>query len=540
MVLELELRDAILRRLSDRAWRLDHIYVILSEDGKIIPFDARPEQRQFRRLRHYRNFVPKARKLGMSTEIVLENLDECIFTPNLLAAIVDKSEADAFAKLNIARFAWEAGPRHPDPAVGWLWAQIHRANPLTTDNEGVLSWSNGSAFEAGVSFTGSTPQRLHISEFGPIAAQKPAKAAEIQRGSINAVPPGGIIDIETTMEGGRVGLCYHYFRLAKESAGSDLSPADWRIHFFSWLGHPSYRLDGRACTDADAIKYFAELSEKYGVDVPPERQAWWAARRRELHDEIWQQYPTVVEECDKALVLGAIYPEMTAVRVQGRVCDFPPEIGPPVFTAWDLGSSDNMAGFLIQPAGKDINVLAWSAGEGKGAPAVAEVIRAWEAQFGRITAHFLPHDANITDKGSGKTYLAQLVEAGILASQIRVVPRTPDVWAGVNEVRKRLPRMWFHSRCDVEVRAPDGQRLPSGIARLEAYRKHINHGTGVVRQLPVKDGVCDHTADALRTFCEADSLGMVVGSMPLRPGQQPEGATARAIMGYRGKMPIGT
>jgi len=496
--------------LKDREWRLNNLYQILDENAGVVPFVARGEQLEFRRSRHFRNFVPKARKLGMSTEIVIENLDDCLFTPDMTAAILDLKEGDAQAKLAIAKLAWDEGPRHPVRAIAWLWAQIHAVNPLIRQNDGALEWKNQSQMEAGTSFTGRTPQRLHVSEYGPIAAQKPLKAAQIQRGSINAVPPGGIIDIETTMEGGRFGLCYHYFRLAKESAGRDLSPADWKLHFFSWLGHPSYRLLGRQASDGDILKYFADLRESHGVEVTPEQAAWYEARRRELQDEIFQQYPTVIDECDKALVAGAIYPQMSTLRMQGRIREFPAELGLPLFTFWDLGSSDNTAGWLIQPAGKDINILDWAASEGAGAAGVAEVIRAWERAHRPIAGHYLPHDADITDKGSGKTYRAQLIEAGIPAHIITVVPRTPDVWVGVNEVRKRMPRMWFHSRTDREVTVDD-QRLPGGVGRIEGYRRSIT-ATGHTRPMPLKDGVCDHTADALRTFAEADSLSLISAS----------------------------
>ncbi len=495
--------------LANRAWRLDNLYLIRDKDGLLIPFRAYHEQLDFRAARHTRNFVPKARQLGLSTEIVIENLDTCIFEGGMKAGILDLTEVAAQAKLQMARLAWETGPQHPDEAIAELWRELHIANPLVTDSGGLMRWVNRSEYRAGVSFTGFTFQRLHVSEYGPIAALDPKRAADIQRGSMGAVSKDGIIDIETTMQGGRMGLCYHYFQLAKEMCGKPLSQMDWKLHFFSWLGHPSYRLPGRVATNMETFKYFEELRERYGVTVTPEQMAWYETRKRELADEIWQQYPTVIDECDKALVIGAIYPEMGSVRLQGRVRDYPLEKWLPLFTFWDLGSSDNMSGWLIQPAGKDINVYAWAAGEGAGAAGVAEVIRAWEREHGPIAGHFLPHDAMITDKGAGLTYKKQLEACGISARIITVVPRTPDVWVGIGEVRKRLPRMWFHSRCDKEVTSSDGQKFPGGVGRLEGYRKKVDTSTGIIRSMPVKDGVCDHTADALRTFAEADALGKV-------------------------------
>lgn len=537
---EFDPSGALLALLSDRAWRLDNLYLIIDEETGMVPFVARGEQRQFRDSAVNLNFVPKARKLGMSTEVVLENLDACIFSPNFRAAIVDKTETDAWKKLDIARIAWAKGPEHPDPNIAALWREgIHPANPLTTDSNGEMRWDNGSQFEAGVSFTGGTIQSLHISELGPIAAQKPKKAEEIRRGSMNAVPPSGRVTVETTMEGGRIGVCYEIFEQAKEAAGKlDFTPLDWRLHFFSWLGHPSYVLPGRKPLKGETSEYFAKLTAKYGDwierefgfrEVPADRQAWWEGKKATLKDEMCQQYPTVVDECDMAVTVGAIFPEMTAVRASGRVREFPVERACPLWACWDLGTEDAVAGWLIQETGRDISVIDWSAGEGIGAAGVAQVLTRWTQEHGIIARVVIPHDAEIREKGSGLTYRQQLIAAGVPATAIVVVPRTPMVWNGIDEVRNLLPRMWFHARCDRPVTA-NGQKLPGGVGRLEAYRKAQN-AAGLVRGVPFKDGVCDHTADALRTYAEARKANLLVA----RFGNENErsGPPPKALTGFR-------
>lgn len=517
------------RKLSDPWWRIENLYLILTEGGERVPLKLRGEQRQFLESRHNRNFIPKARKLGMSTVIVLKNGDECLFTPDFSAGIIDLAEKDAFDKLQIFRFAWENGPLHPDPAIATLWRLIHEANPLTRDRDGRMEWANGSVYQAGTSYVGKTPQRLHISEYGPISAKFPAKATAIKRGSINAVPPDGIIDVETTMEGGRFGECYQLFQLALSSEGKPITKLDWRVHFFSWLNHPSYDLPGHAPSRADILEYFAGIEAKLGAPVPDSKKAWYEKKKAEQGEDIYQQFPTIIEECDRQIVPGQIYPEMKTVRAKGRVRDFEPEKGYPLFTAWDLGSSDNMAGWLIQPAGKDHNVLAWCCGEGAGAAGVASVMREWEMAHGRIHQHLIPHDANLTDKGSGKTYLQQLVECGIPRERIIVVPRIPDLWVGIDEVRRVLPNCWFHSRTDEPVIVETGAKLPSGVGRLEGYRKKLDASTGMLRDVPVHD-LCSHTADAFRTYAEALSRDLVQANIG-----SPTTGGARVVSGFRGE-----
>ena len=219
----------------------------------------RKEQAEVLATRHTRNFRPKARKLGISTVLVLANGDECLWTPNLFAAVIDKSEGDAFGKLQMFRFAWENGPRHPNPGMAQLWRWVHEANPLTVNNDSELAWSNGSRFEASASVTGNTPNRLHLSELGPISAQFPKKSREIRRGSINAVLPHDIVDIETTMEGGQFGVCWDFCELALSSVGKELSPVDWKFHFYPWFRHPSYRIAGGKPRNEETLEYFEKL-----------------------------------------------------------------------------------------------------------------------------------------------------------------------------------------------------------------------------------------------------------------------------------------
>ena len=529
-------------RLQDKKWRMMNLYLIENENKQVVPFKPRYEQREFMRNMHNRNFVPKARKLGMSTYLVLNSLDDCIFPSqemaetdeettipgqppkrSVRAGIIDLKETDAWEKLAIARLAWEKGPGHPDKHIAAIWEAIHRNNPLVKDSNGLMAWTNGSAMQAGVSYTGKTPQILHVSEFGPIAAQFPKVADNILRGSINAVPTNGMVHVETTMEG-RFGECYKLFKLAVASAATqtkDMTPLDWRLHFFSWLRHPSYILKGRKPQGEATRQYFAELTQKHGAMleeeygypggvVPDERQAWWEKKRMEQGDHMWTQFPTVLEEVDRAQVAGQIYPEMLQLRVDGRIKEFAPERSLPLFIACDLGSSDNSAAWLVQPAGKFDNFLRCAFGEGKGAAGIAGLWRAWSAEFPEhhIEQILLPHDAEITDKGSGLTYKQSLINAGVPSRVISVVPRTPDVWVGIELVRDMLPHTWFHSVCDQPTRDADGGELPSGVARLEGYRRQPPSATGVLKAAPLGD-ICSHASDALRTYAEGKQHGRV-------------------------------
>ena len=296
--------EALFHQLSNKAWRMNNLYQVLTgEEGRmeIKPFRLRPDQERLYKERHNRNFIPKARKLGMSTAIVLDYLDECIWAhPDnpMHAAHVDFREDDAKAKLDMAKLAWDKGPEHPNPAIAGIWKQLHERNPLVTRNEGELVWQNGSKQQASTSFMGGSPSRLHISEFGPMSVKFPLRAAAVKQGTFNALVASGIIDIETTMEGGMVGECSAIFQLAEKTMSKDrLTALDWKMFFVPWYVHPDYDLPGEVPKKPETAEYFAKLELSDKVKVPLSRQAWYEAKKDEQKSSMFTQFPTVVREC---------------------------------------------------------------------------------------------------------------------------------------------------------------------------------------------------------------------------------------------------
>ena len=497
--------------IQDRLWRLGNLFMIRPEEGGAADvMRLRPEQREFAEGAHGRDIIIKTRKLGFSTSISLGFLDDCLTMPGMHSAVIDRTEADAQKKLAIAKLAWDNGPNHPVEAIRAIWLGIRERVKLTAANQSELVFSNGSRMEAGVSFRGGTPQRLHISEFGPVACEDPRRAQEIVSGAMAAVPPSGRIAIETTYKGGRFGHCYRIAKQAMDNVGLDLSPLDWKFWGFWWWQHPSYQLPGRRPSNAETFAYFADLERDHGIFVDDGRKAWWEATRALQQEAIFQEYPSNAQEVFTARLEGLIYPQMAKLRAQGRLSKaLAAEVGPPLLCAWDLGISDFMAGWLVQPAGRDLLWLRWCQFEGQGAERMADQIRQWEAEFGRPIAQvLLPHDGNKRDIGSGKTFAKQLQEAGIASTRITVVPRSPDVWDGIRSVRAILPKSWFDVSCDRSVKLADGTELPSGVGCLEAYRRQPPTGTGVVREMPLHD-LASHTADAARTFGEGFARGLV-------------------------------
>jgi hypothetical protein len=494
-------------RLQSREWRLANLYQIRDASGQLVPFVPRPEQWRFLTTRHNRNFVPKARKLGISTAIVIDNLDACIWTPGgIHAAHIDLTQVHAEGKIDIASTAWTAGPQHPRREIGTLWRWIHKANPLLKQNASTLEWSNGSKQEAGVSFVGGTPQRLHWSEAGPLSVENPQKAARIRRQSLNAVPTGGRIDIETTMEGGTYGEAYALFKDALSTHGQPLTAEDWQFWFFAWWQHPDYVLESGPTwvAPAEQAAYFEQLGTEHGIQLTRAQQAWYVARARVQGPDMFTQFPSTPDECIRSVVAGQIYPQVTHARAKGRVMQLDPEPGVPLLTVWDIGIADAAAAWLVQVMPNQILWLRHYEQTGTGAAQTADQIRAWSQEMGRpIALNLFPHDVDTRDRGSGLSYRSQLVAAGIPDISIRTVPRVSNIWLGIGELRKVLSRSYFDRKTDVPRVSETGADLPSGLGCLENYRRKVEGG----REIPVHDH-CSHTADAARQLAQAMADGL--------------------------------
>ena len=497
--------------LASKDWRMRNLYQILPEDdadGGMIPFVLRAEQESYLANRHNRNMVPKARKLGMSTLIVLDNMDECATIPNTHCAIIDFKEDDAFKKLGIARQAWIQGPAHPNPVIAETWRQIHRANPMTSDTISCLKWRNGSRLEAGTSFMGGTPRRIHWSEAGPLSAQSPERARKVKRGSLNALGASGIIDIETTMEGGEGTVARDIFDLALSMVGKTLTRLDWRLHFFPWYGHPSYDLPGHEPLLPETVKYLREMQDKHAVTLSPSRWAWYEKKKAEQKEDIWTQFPTVAEECVRSIVSGQIFPGMVTMKSRGRIKPLNIEPKYPLWTFLDIGN-DGLSCWMGQHVHRDILWHRFYFTTGQGAVRAVAVVQEFEAELGRpIAKHFFPHDVDYRDKGYGKTYRDQLVEAGLANHKIITIPIAGDKWDGINAVRDRLPRMWFDPACERKMRDEFGEDLPSGVGCLSNYRTQPKAASGTIRPLPLHD-INSHGADAMVTFGAADEQNYI-------------------------------
>ncbi len=508
-------------RLDDPLWRLQNLYWIEDKAGRMRRFRLNEAQRRLHRGLWFRNAVLKARQLGISTYVALLMLDRCLFTPNFHAGIIDKTLPDAEQKLEKLRFAWEHLDYEPpqaeagERALACLGAMIKQRSgqmksgscrPLS-DARTRLAFANGSDVRLGTTLRGGTLQMLHVSELAHVSVHAPWRAREIRTGAINTVAADGTIILESTHEGGRYGVNYEMMQQAMEnSARGELLPLDFRFFFFSWFDNPEYALPGRAHWSDSLADYFEKI-EQAGTSLSTAQKLWYSRMERTMGAAMRQEYPSTPEEAFSTGNDGAIYgTQIALLREQGRIgVDFSFRPDEPLYTAWDLGLSDYTAIWLVQQYGGQVYWLDHYAANQLPVEHYAGKIHEWEQAFGPVAAHFLPHDAAHRDP-HGQSYVESLAALGIEA--VRVVPRTPDIWRGINALRGLLSRSWFHRRTLLPRVNLRGEQEPSGLSCLERYRSAPAGASGSLRDAPLHDA-CSHSADAARIFAEALSHGMV-------------------------------
>lgn len=503
-----ELSDEELKeKLKNPYWRIRNLYSIKNKKGNIIRFQPNEVQAVFIDNIWYRNVVPKARQRGFSTVVQLLWLDTCLFNANIGAAIIAQSD-------HVAR---EIRNDKIKLAYNKLPETIRKMVPIVVDNAREIRWANNSFILVDVSARGRTLQRLHVSEYGKICAKFPDRAREIQTGSFPAVDKNGIIVVESTAEGAE-GPFYEMVKNAKDTLDSKrkLTNSDYKLHFASWWDATEYEEDPTNVIISDKDKqYFDKMEAEIGRPLSQRKRAWYVlVRRNDFGDNqelMWQEYPTTLEEAFKQSTEGSyLVEQLTAARKEGRIGHVPYDPRVPVNTFWDLGVNDDIAIWFHQRVGQEDHFIDFIEGSGEPYNYYVAAMQKKGYVWGK---HYLPHDGNQRRPGSEaiKTSAEMLSDLGL--KDIQIVPRTPELTVGIQQLRMDFGNYWF-----------DEQACAEGIKHLDNYRKDWNDRMGVWSSKPKQNGH-QHAADAIRQKAQmADEINTI--NKPKRVYRRPVGGMA--------------
>lgn len=503
--------EEILEKLGDWWWRMTSgvLYRIRVKDpgagddpdaaGLERPFIPNHAQIKFLKNLHNRNIILKARQLGFTTLMAILETDQALWNGDQNCVVIAHKEADAEEIFrDKIKYAIDRLPAPIKAIIGGYKKET---------GQQIVFNHNNSVVRTTVSARSGTPQVLHVSELGKIAANYPAKATEMASGSFQAVPLNGLLVIESTAEG-QSGLFFELATRAEANwrAGKRLGPTDYRFHFFPWWEEPNYSLAPEDVAGVpislDEHKYFDEVEGLMDTEITLAQRAWYVGKRdTEFAHEpelMWREYPSTPAECWQSSSTGKYYHRVIqTARAQKRIGHFPVVPGVPINGFWDLGVSDTQTLWLHQYyRGMNRFVGYHEETEGTGFLPFFRFIDQFEAPVGGM---YLPHDASQRQQDvevPTSTY-SRLIDAKPSWSWF-VVPRTSNVQHGIDLVKDRFALVQFDE---------EGPGIKTGLKHLENYSRNFNKAIQAWTSEPVHNEA-SHAADAFRQWAQGYDVGV--------------------------------
>jgi phage terminase large subunit len=170
---------------------------------------------------------------------------------------------------------------------------------------------------------------------------------------------------------------------------------------------------------------------------------------------------------------------MSELDAKGRITTIERDPNSPLIAALDLGHSDLMPVIFMQEIGNQPRILGCETYQFTSIP---DMVRDWQAKGLAPDRLILPHDAKVTELGTGQTrqqVFRNLGVANVLAPNVGLMD-------GIEQARTFLNRCWFNRESTTWLREA-----------LSQYRSEYDEIRGVHRLTPIHDQA-SHYADAFR------------------------------------------
>ena len=280
-----------------------------------------------------------------------------------------------------------------------------------------------------------------------------------------------------------VGVVFSEYSLANPAAWDYIRPilaenGGWALFIYTPRGsNHGEDLYNMAVAEDDWFAEILTIEETLAIPksaVEDERRAGMSEEN--IQQEFYCSFAGVVD--------GSYYGKMLEdAKNDDRITSVPVESELEVHTAWDLGIGDSTVLWAYQLIGKSIHIINYYEASGEGLGHYAGVLNKWRDDLGyRFGTHYLPHDVEVKELGTGKSRLETLRELGIT---VKVVPKL-SVEDGINAVRRILSRCWF-----------DAKNCKEGMRSLRQYRREFDEKRKTFRNNPLHDWA-SHGADGFR------------------------------------------
>ena len=198
-------------------------------------------------------------------------------------------------------------------------------------------------------------------------------------------------------------------------------------------------------------------------------------------------------ECSfEAAIIGAYYGKEMRVLTDGnRITTVEHDPIFPVYTAWDLGYSDDTAIWWYQVVHGELRILDYHSSNGQPVAYYTGLIESKQHEYGyTYRTHWLPHDARAKTLASGGKSIIEQISNKIPLESLKIVPSL-SLQDGIQASRLALMRAWF-----------DAEKCEDGIECLRQYQREFDEDKKVFRDKPRHDWT-SHGADAFRMLAIA-------------------------------------
>jgi hypothetical protein len=228
-----------------------------------------------------------------------------------------------------------------------------------------------------------------------------------------------------------------------------------------------------------------------------------------------------------AAIPGSIWGDCLAqVEREGRILPFTIDKDLPVYTAWDLGRTDDTSIWFYQLLGRDINIFDHHASNGKDVQFYMDLLERKRQEEGlRYARHWLPHDARPRTLAAGAgSILQQCHQAARKNPRVGSFAIAPklDRQEGIQAARATFPFCRFHDT-----------RTDTGRRSLKHYHREWDEQKQKFVDEPVHDWA-SHDADAFRVLGTTWKFAKA-----LTPEPTPEQELAQRIRGSEVRQPFG-
>jgi hypothetical protein len=241
-----------------------------------------------------------------------------------------------------------------------------------------------------------------------------------------------------------------------------------------------------------------------------------AAARADMSPDLYAQE----FECSfEAAIRGAYYAtELNAARTSTRIRTIPWEPEVPVETWWDIGFSDATAIIFTQTVGREVRLIDYLEAAGQALPAYVKALRDRPYLYRR---HHLPHDAEQTELGSGRSIADQLRALGVRGI---TVGRSQDVLEGIQQARTFFARCWFDEAkcarlldCLANYRSQWDEKRQD--YKPQPYHDQWSHGADAFRYLAMDHHLRPADAPRPTVYAHFDAIEYAHSEASRRPAR---------------------